>query len=175
MNLDELLDSILKWREANPHGSKRELAAMLVEASDLKLDKALLVGSQCVLRISQMEGAGNASNALAAFHKICDHDDKPFVVCLLTKKGMRLMLANTSCIATVSDRSYKIRTDNLVGGVLESDLVEERDGVANRPENFAQLWAAHTAADHTAEIERIVAATRERHASEAAANPGRVK
>lgn len=175
MNLAELVDCILQWRNATPNGSKRLLADALVAKTDLQLDKALLVGSQCVLRISQMQEAGNEANAIAAFHKICDYDDKPVLVCLLTSRGMRLVLANTSFIAKVSERSYKLTNDNLVGGVLESDLMSAVDGVANLPANFEQLWAAHAASDRAANIARIVAATQEMHAAAAAANPGSVK
>jgi hypothetical protein len=175
MNLAELVDCILQWRDATPNGSKRRLADAVIAKSDLQLDKALLVGSQCVLRISQMQESGNESNALAAFHKICDYDDKPVLVCLMTSRGMRLLLANTTFLEKVSERSYKLAADNLVGGVLESDLLSAVNGVANLPANFEALWATHTASDRTANIQRIVTATQEMHARAAAANPDSVK
>lgn len=175
MNLAELVDCILQWRDATPNGSKRRLVDSLIAKTDLELDKALLVGSQCVLRISQMQESGNEANAIAAFHKICDYDDKPVLVCLMTSRGMRLLLANTTFLGKVSERSYKLTADNLVGGVLESDLLSAVNGVANLPANFEALWATHAASDRAANIQRIVTATQEMHAQSAAANPDSVK
>jgi hypothetical protein len=175
MNLAELVDCILPWRDATPNGSKRRLVDNLLAKTDLELDKALLIGSQCVLRISQMQESGNETNALAAFRKVCDYDDKPVLVCLMTSRGMRLLLANTTFIEKVSERSYKLTNENLVGGVLESDLLSAVGGVANLPANFATLWATHAASDRAANIQRIVTTTQEMHAASAAANPDSVK
>jgi hypothetical protein len=88
---------------------------------------------------------------------------------------MRLLLANTTFLEKVSERSYKLAADNLVGGVLESDLLSAVNGVANLPANFEALWATHAASDRTANIQRIVTSTQEMHARAAAANPDSVK
>lgn len=175
MKLAELVESLTKWRDANPKGSKRDLAAAITAQSDLKLDKALLIGSQCVLRISQMNEVANDSNAVLSFRKLFEHDHLPVIICLLTSRGMRLLLGNTSFIERVSDRSYRIAVDNLTGSILDSDIASALDGVANLPNNFEQLWAVHQGSDRAANVERIVAATKDVHASEARANPGRVK
>ena len=173
MNLAELVDCILHWRDTTPNGSKRALADSVLAKSDLKLDKALLVGSQVVLRISQMQEVGNEEVSLIAFRKVCDYDDRPVLICVMSSRGMRLVLANTTCIEKVSERSYKLTNDNLIGGVFESDVRSAVDGVANLPANFATLWAAHKASDRKANIERIVATTQEMHARTAAAKSAR--
>lgn len=175
MNLAQLVDFLLKWRDANPNGTKKALAAAVTAQSDLRLDKALLVGAECVLRINQMQEAGNDSNAVAALHKLCDYDDRPIVVCLLTTRGMRLLLANTSLIEKVSERSYRLANENLVGSVLDEDILSALDGIANLPENFEKLWAAHQGSDHTLNVERIVGSTQAMHAISAAENPDSVK
>ena len=114
-------------------------------------------------------------NAVVSFRKLFEHDHLPVIICLLTSRGMRLLLGNTSFIERVSDRSYRIAVDNLTGSILDSDIASALDGVANLPNNFEQLWAVHQGSDRAANVERIVAATKDVHASEARANPGRVK
>ena len=175
MKLAALVEFLLKWRDAHPEGTKKALVAAVTAQSDLRLEKALLVGSDCVLRINQMQEAGNDSNAVAALWKLHDYDDLPIVACLLTSKGMRLMLANLSLIEQVSDRSYKLAEGNLTGSVLDSDIRAALDGVANLPAQFEQLWSAHAASDRAANVQRLVAATQAMHAAAAAANPGSKK
>lgn len=169
MHLAELVALLQQWRQANPNGSKKALAQTVTAQSDLQLDKALLIGAHCVLRISQMEAAGNDSHEIAAFRKFCDHDDRPILVCLLTARSMRLVLANTSLLETVSSRSYRITDGNITGSILDSDILAARDGIANLPENFERLWAIHQNCDRGAEIARIVASTQAMHAAEAEA------
>ncbi len=175
MNLTQLVDFLLKWRDTNPKGTKKALAAAVTAQSDLRLDKALLVGAECVLRINQMQQAGDDSYAVAALHKLCEYDDRPIVVCLLTTRGMRLLLANTSLIEKVSERSYRLANENLTGSVLDTDILAALDGIANLPDNFEKLWTAHQASDRIANIERIVGTTQAMHAVSAAENPGSVK
>ena len=174
MHLAELVDFLLKWRDANAHGSKKALAAAVLAQTDLKLDKALLVGKHCVLRISQMNEVGNDSSAVAAFRKIHEYDGRPIVVCLFTSRGMRLLLANTTLVEKVSERSYRLAVDHLAGSIVDSDILAAHEGVANLPANFDKLWAAHLAIKSADNLERIVAATTAMHAAAAAANPGRV-
>ncbi|MEO6596807.1 MAG: hypothetical protein ABIP94_18830 [Planctomycetota bacterium] len=175
MNLAQLADFLLEWRSDHPVGSKKALVAAVAGQTDLRPDKALLVGPQWVLRISQMEERGNDSNAIVALRKIHEYDDRPIVVCLLTALGMRLVLANTSFVEKVSDRSYRLAKDHLTGSVLDTDILAAYDGVANLPANFDKLWAVHVASDAAANMERIVAATQAMHASAAALYPDRVK
>lgn len=164
MHLAELVAFLLQWRDANPKGSKKALAAAVTTQSDLQLDKALLISTHSVLRISQMDEVGNDSHEVAAFRKLCDYDDRPIVTCLLTSRGMRLVLANTSLLEKVSSRSYKLSTDNITGSILDTDIRSALNGVANVPENFEQLLAAHENSDLTENIARIVATTLEMHA-----------
>ena len=123
MHLAELVAFLLNWRDANPNGSKKVLAAEVLARTDLKLDKALLVGKHCVLRISQMQEVGNDSSAVAAFRKIEEYDDRPIVVCLFTSRGMRLLLANSTFLEKVSDRSYRLTSEHLAGSILDADFV----------------------------------------------------
>ncbi|MFK7742387.1 MAG: hypothetical protein AB8H80_18885 [Planctomycetota bacterium] len=174
MHLAEIVQFLLQWHNANAKGSKKQLAAALTAQTDLQFDRALWHNEHCALRVSQMQEVGNESDSVLAFRKICEHDDRPIVVCLLTSKGMRLLLANTTLVETVSDRSYKLRANNLTGSILDSDIRAAHEGIANIPGNFAKLWQAHQDQDPAANLERIVAATAERHARELAANPGRV-
>ena len=174
MHLAELVDFLLKWRDANTGGSKKMLSAAVLAQTDLKLDKALLISKHCVLRISQMQEVGNDSAAVAAFRKICEFDDRPIVVCLFTSRGMRLLLANSTFLEKVSDRSYRLTADHLAGSILDSDILAAHDGIANLPANFDKLWSMHQAIEPAANLARIVAATKDMHARAAAANPGRV-
>ena len=175
MQFVELVDFLLKWRDANPTGSKKVLSAAVLAQCDLKLDKALLVGKHCVLRISQMQEVGNDSSAVAALRKIDEYDDRPIVVCLFTTRGMRLLLANTTFLEKVSDRSYRLTTDHLTGSIVDSDILAAHGGIANLPANFKKLWAVHQEADKAENLARIVTATKDLHARSALANPGSVR
>ena len=175
MHLAELVAFLLNWRDANPNGSKKVLAAEVLARTDLKLDKALLVGKHCVLRISQMQEVGNDSSAVAAFRKIEEYDDRPIVVCLFTSRGMRLLLANSTFLEKVSDRSYRLTSEHLAGSIFDSDILAAHEGIANLPANFDKLWAVHLATNPADNLSRIVGATKAMHAQVAAANPGRVR
>jgi len=168
MNLAQLVDFLIKWRDAHPQGTKKALAAAVTAQSDLRLDRALLVGAECVLRINQTQERGNDSKAIAALRKLHEYDDRPIVACLLTAGGMRLVMANTLLIEKVSDRSYKLSNDHLTGSVLDTDILAAHQGIANLPDNFEKLWAAHVASDRAANIERLVATTQAMHAASAA-------
>jgi len=159
LSLAALVGFVQEWRATHPHGAKDALVAALTGRFPLTKHGALLVGNAFVVRVSQNSADTGFPNAVVAFKKIVEHDDKPVVVCLLTPNRCNVYLANTTFLRKVSHSSHGLTEQKLVGSILGSDILAEYEGVANTAGNLASLWRRHQQADRAAHRLRIIAAT----------------
>lgn len=159
MSLAALVDFVREWRAAHPRGGKDALVAALTERFELKRAGALLASPSFVVRVSENSSDHGFPNAVVAFRKIIENDDRPVVVCLLTPNRCLLHLANTTFLRKVTHSSHGLTEHKLVGSILGGDIVGEYEGITNAAENLTRLWELHQSADHAAHLARIIAAT----------------
>ena len=160
MILDELVSFISQWRAEHPQETKDRVVRAVQQRFGLEKDGALLVGPAFAIRFCQSKFTESFANAVVAIGKVVKHDDRPIVVCVVTPAGCRFLLANTTFLTKVSHSSHALARGHLRGSILGSDILREVQGVQNAPECFAELTRIHARADRTANLERIVAATR---------------
>jgi hypothetical protein len=159
LSLDALIGFVREWRTACPQGTKDSLVTELTRKFALTKRGALLVGDAFAVRVSQNSADTGFPNAVVAFKKIVENDNRPVVVCLLTPRRCNLYLANTTFLRKVSHSSHGLTKEKLVGSILGSDILAEYEGIGNVSENLPALWDRHQRADRAAHQARIIAAT----------------
>lgn len=87
------------------------------------------------------------------------HDDSPFVVVVVRARTVDFLLANATFLRKISHSSLELREDNIRGSFNGTDIMPEYEGIANRPENFDELFALHSAFTWVENVGRLVEAT----------------
>lgn len=99
------------------------------------------------------------SNTVLSLSNLQKFDDKPFIVCLITKKENILYLANTTFLKKISHSSQELRIDNIKWSFNWSDIMKEYNDIKNTPENFKFLFELHKEIGFEDNLIRLVETT----------------
>lgn len=99
------------------------------------------------------------NNTVLSLSALQKYDSVPFIVCLVTPYKNYLMLANTTFLKKISHSSQTLRTDNIRGSFLGSDIMRNFAGIVNEPDNFEFLFTSHENYSFSENLERLVEAT----------------
>jgi hypothetical protein len=150
-----LIDSVHKSAEGI---SKDILIAKLNKSFRLVKDRSVYSCDAFALRVCTSK-TNSFSNTVLSLSALQKHDDKPFIVVLVTPSDCIAFLSNTTFLKKISHSSKELRVDNIKGSFNGSDISREYNGLENAPENFAKLFAIHQAFTWEENIERLVEAT----------------
>ena len=137
---------------------KARLQKLVQKEFSLIKDRSVFYADTFAIRFSSSKSA-SFSNTVLSLSNLQKYDDFPFVVCLNTPNKNYLFLANTTFLAKVSHSSQELREDNIRGSINGSDIVKVFNGIENKPENFAELFAIHSGIGFNGNLARLVEAT----------------
>ncbi len=137
---------------------KARLQKLVQKEFSLVKDRSVFYTDTFAIRFSSSKSA-SFSNTVLSLSSLQKYDDFPFVVCLNTPNKNYLFLANTTFLAKVSHSSQELRKDNIRGSINGSDIVKVFNGIENKPENFAELFAIHSGIGFNGNLARLVEAT----------------
>jgi hypothetical protein len=157
--MNDALQKLLALIKANDGiNDKARLARTVSETLGLTKDRAVFYCNEFAIRFSS-SAKKNASNTIASLSRLQKYDDRPFVVCLVTKKVNYCFLANTTFLKKISHTSQQLRENNIRGSFNFSDIVKDFEGVANKPDNFDRLVPIHVGIGFEGNLARLVEAT----------------
>lgn len=139
-------------------GDKAALTKTVQEAFKLTRDRSVYYSEHYAIRFSATQSA-SFSNTVISLSKLQKYDELPFLVCQVMPSANRLYLANTTFLHKVSHSSQALRVDNIRGSVNGSDIMKIFNGIANEPQNFAELFNIHAALGFSENLPRLVEAT----------------
>ena len=87
------------------------------------------------------------------------HDDRPFIVCLVTSAENHCLLANTTLLKKISHSSQQLRENNIRGSFNGSDIAREFEGISNSAANIDRLFDIHAGIGFEGNLARLVDAT----------------
>jgi hypothetical protein len=116
-----------------------------------------LAADYCI-RFSEAN-TGSFSNVVLSLSALHKHDTLPVVICMVRPDRLDFRLANTTFLKRISHSSHNLRTDNIRGSFLGHDIMDEYEGIPNRPEHFDELIAIHAEFSWDENAERLVEAT----------------
>ena len=124
----------------------------------LTQDRSVFFCRDFAIRFCKAEGR-TFNNTVLSLSTLQKYDLVPFIVCLVTPYKNNLMLANTTFLKKISHSSQSLRTDNIRGSFLGSDIMRDFAGIANEPDNFEFLFTSHENYPFSENLERLVEAT----------------
>ena len=99
------------------------------------------------------------SNTVLSLSALQAYDSRPFLVCVVTPSRNYLLLANSSFLHKISHSSQDLTPTHIRGSFNGGDIMRQWEGLANIPENFERLFAAHQRVSFQDNVQRLSAAT----------------
>lgn len=137
---------------------KTRLQELVQKEFSLVKDRSVYYTDTFAIRFSSSRSTG-FSNTVISLSNLQKYDDFPFIVCLNTPNRNYLFLANTTFLTKISHSSQELRADNIRGSINGSDIAKVFNGIENKPENFAELFAIHSEIGFDGNLVRLVEAT----------------
>lgn len=153
--LKNLVEFIESHKTVN---DKNRLAALVKEKFILTKDRSVFYSTEFAIRFSRANSA-SFSNTVLGLSALQKYDDRPFIVCLVTKDENILWLANSTFLKKISHTSQTLRVDNIRGSFNGSDIFKEFNEIRNAPENFEGLFEIHKQIPFEENLARLVEAT----------------
>lgn len=158
----EKMDALVRFIENNCGiGDKEKLALLVKEKFSLSQRRSLYYCDDFAIRFL-WNGKNNEkkiSNTALSLEKIKMFDDRPLVLCIVTREKNHLALMNSTFIKKVSHSSKELNLDHIRGSVNVPNIMMEFAGYENEPPFFEFLYAYHEGLGFEENFERIMAGT----------------
>jgi hypothetical protein len=145
-------------KELHPTANKAEIEEAFIAQCNFPKHRSVYVGDGFCLRFSEANKP-SFSNSVLSLSALKKHDAFPVVICVVRPDRLDFRLANTTFLRRISHSSHTLREDNIRGTFLGHDIMDEYEGIPNRPERFEELLAIHSAFNWEENIGRLVEAT----------------
>lgn len=139
-------------------GEKAKLTKLVTEEFALIQDRSVYYRPEFAVRFSSAQGE-SFSNTILSLSNLQKIDDRPFLVCVVTPRENRLLLANSTFLRKVSHSSQELRENNIRGSFNGSDIMRNFEDIANIPANFERLYNIHEGIGFDGNLLRLVEAT----------------
>ena len=137
---------------------KKNLIELTKAKFSLVQDRCVYYRKEFAVRFSYRP-SWNFSNTVLSLSCLQKYDDRPFIVCLITKEKKILYLSNTTFLKKISHSSQGLRMDNIKWSFNGPDIVKEYDGKLNEPTNFEFLFDIHKEFSFEENLLRLVEST----------------
>jgi hypothetical protein len=140
----ETVISFIEFIKSNDGiNNKNKLIQLAIEKFQLSKERSVYNCDSFAVRFSQSSNGG-FSNTVLSLAKLQLYDQKPFLVCLVTRNDNKIFLANTSFLIKISHSSQNLNIDNIKGSFNGSDIIKSFEGIDNNRENITRLYAIHS-------------------------------
>lgn len=157
-SLQEAIKFIERIKQGDASQGKEGVQAAYIERFNPHRARSVYSGDGYALRFSEAR-TGAFSNTVLSLSALKMHDGRPFVVVVVRERRVDFLLANATFLRKISHSSQQLRQDNIKGSFNGTDIMLEYEGIANRPENFDELFALHGAFSWDENVCRLVEAT----------------
>ena len=158
MNLDEALNWISEYKSTHPNARKEAIQSAFAHASGAHKYRSVYSCSTYTIRFSEANKP-SFSNGVLSLSALQRYDHLPMVICIVRPTAVDFRLANTTFLKRISHSSHDLRADNIRGTFLGHDILDNYEGLPNRPPHFAQLFAIHSEFTWEENVDRLVEAT----------------
>jgi hypothetical protein len=155
----ELIAFVRSYRSRRPGASKQQIVKAASAALGLRKRGAVYAGDGYAVQFSESNTSG-FSGVVCSLRRIQEFDGVPLVVAVVCPGATEFLLANATFINKVSHSSQRLSVDRVRGSILGSNIMRAPGGLANQPENFAELFAMHQEFTWQENFIRLVEATR---------------
>ncbi len=139
---------------------KNRLASQVQDEFGLTQDKNIFYCDWFAVRFCQSKFNSPTFNGIVlSLSRLQKFDTLPFIVCLVTPTKNYLFIANSTYLNKISHSSQQLRTDNIRGSFLGSNIIRSYEGIENSPENFESLYNSHENFTFEENLGRLVEAT----------------
>lgn len=156
------LSAVITWLEDFKRSClssrKADVQAAFAEKTGAKQARSVFLAHGYSFRFSEAN-TDSFSNVVLSLSTLRNYDGIPFIVCIVRTDRLDFRLANATFLKRISHSSHTLRTDNIRGSFLGHDIVDEFEGIQNRPENFDELFSLHSTFTWEENVERLVEAT----------------
>jgi hypothetical protein len=153
--LTELLRVIASHNGLN---DKAALTTIICAQFGLTRDRSVYYCSEFAIRFSSAKGT-SFSNTVLSLSNLQKIDHLPFLVCVVSPRENRILLANTTMLRKISHSSHELRVDNIRGSFNGSDIFREFEGIPNTTENIERLFNIHAGLGFDGNLVRLVQET----------------
>jgi hypothetical protein len=157
-NLELAIAFIRQAKLANPSHTKASLLDAFIKQFSPQQFRSVYACDEYAMRFSDAR-TGGFSNTVLSLSVLRQHDSLPFIVVVNRADTVDFLLSNATFLNKISHSSLQLRTGNVKGSFNGTDIMREYEGIANRPENIAELFALHDAFSWEENLERLVEAT----------------
>jgi hypothetical protein len=158
MSLSELISALESFKTKNRKSKKADLEDFFASYTGINKGRSVFVVSNYCIRFSEAN-IGSFSNTVWSLSGLKKYDSMPVVICIVRPDRLDFRLANATFLKRISHTSHKLRIDNIRGSFLGHDIMDEYEGIPNRPEHFGELIAIHAEFGWDENVERLVEAT----------------
>lgn len=154
----KLQDFVQFIREQHGINDKGALSQAVVARFGLTRDRSVFYCADFAVRFS---GSVSVSfgNTVLSLSNLKKFDDRPFVVCLVTRTANHCLLANTTLLKKISHSSQELRENNIKGSFNGSDIIRTFEGIPNNADNLDRLFEIHAGIGFDGNLVRLVEAT----------------
>ena len=158
MSLHNAINWISDYKSAHPSADKEAVQSAFARAFGAQKRGSVFPLDNYTIRFSEANKS-SFSNGVLALSKIQLYDHLPIVICIVRPTRVDFRLANTTFLKRISHSSRDLRPDNIRGTFLGHDILDDYEGLPNRPSHFAELFAIHGEFTWAENVERLVEAT----------------
>ena len=156
--LPELCRFLYDYASSHPRCTKDEISRATSTQFSLAKKRSVYYCPEFAVRFSSAKGR-SFSNGVLSLSALQKYDQSPFVVCIVRPQGVEMILANTTFLKKISHSSQQLRIDKIRGTFLGHDILREYEGIANRPENFDELFYIHAQFTWEENLVRLIETT----------------
>jgi len=158
VNLQETIALLQRFKETHPTANKAGIERELIARCNPRKERSVFVGEGFAIRLCEANRP-SFSNVVLSLSTIQKYDAAPIAICIVRPDRVDFRLANASFLKRISHSSHALRADNIRGSFLGHDILDEYEGVPNRPEQFDALFATHREFNWEENVARLVEAT----------------
>lgn len=158
VNLASAVALLLEFKRKQPTANKAQIETAFLKCTDFKKERSVYVGNGFAVRFSEAN-TGSFSNVVLSLSALQKYDGIPMVICIVRPDRLDFRLANATFLKRISHSSHNLRVDNIKGSFLGHDIMDEYEGVPNRPDRFDELIAIHAEFAWEENVERLVETT----------------
>lgn len=158
MSLHDAINWISTYKSAHPSAGKEAIQSAFARAFGARKRRSVFPLDNYTIRFSEANKP-SFSNGVLALSTLQPYDNLPMVICIVRPIRVDFRLANTTFLKRISHSSRDLRSDNIRGTFLGHDILDDYEGIPNRPSRFAELFAIHGEFTWEENVERLVEAT----------------
>lgn len=145
-------------KRIQPNANKAQIEAAFSNKPSLCKERSVYVGNGYAIRFSEAN-TGSFSNVVLSLSALQKYDANPMVISVVRPDRLDFRLANATFLKRISHSSHNLRVDNIRGSFLGHDIMDDFEGIPNRPDHFDELMAIHSEFTWEENVERLVEAT----------------